>query len=167
MSGRRFVSQDGRFGLVLSESVVQEVFSLCARAGSKETGGILVGRYSESNNAAIVTKASPPPPDSRSGWNWFTRGVRGLQRWLDSLWREPDRSYYLGEWHFHPGAAPVASDTDARQMEAIAADPKYNCPEPVLLIIGGTPTKRTAGAYVAVRGNGLIELLESVPEAAP
>lgn len=99
--------------------------------------------------------ASPPPPDSKSGTTWFARGVCGLQRWLDSLWHGPSRAYYLGEWHLHPGGAPTPSGTDLEQMTAIANNPRYACPEPILVILGGASPEWLMGAFV-VTGESIV-----------
>lgn len=71
----------------------------------------------------------------------FYRGVKNLAPWLSELWSST-REFYLGEWHFHPSSLPTPSRTDIEQMNHIANDPKYHCPEPILFIIGGNPNKK-------------------------
>lgn len=106
-----------------------------------------------------MSDVSRAPRDSKSGTTWFYRGIAGLQAWLYRLWEE--ERYYLGEWHFHPSARPVPSDTDLRQIKEISESPKYCCPEPVLLIIGGTPSSAwEVAAYVSPRSYALVELIE-------
>lgn len=152
-------ASDRRFGLKIPDAVVQHMLKQCQRAYPFETGGIFVGYYSDTCDCAVVTAASKAPRDSRSGRTWFERGVQGMQRWLDRLWQK-HRHYYLGEWHFHPGAAPQPSPTDRDQMQRIAASHQYHCPEPVLLIIGGNPPHHwTSAAYVFVRHARPISLL--------
>jgi integrative and conjugative element protein (TIGR02256 family) len=138
---------------------IRRILKYCVEAGPLETGGILVGNYTEDHSVALVSDASRAPGDSKSGTTWFHRGIAGLQAWLCKLWEE--ERYYLGEWHFHPGARPVPSDTDLRQIREIADSPKYNCPEPVLLIVGGSPTGDwEIGVYVSPRIRSLVELNE-------
>jgi integrative and conjugative element protein (TIGR02256 family) len=131
-------SQNGRFGLRMGATQTNALLDACASAGSHETGGLLIGTYSERHECAIVTLVSGPAPDSRSGPTWFHRGTRGVQHLLDRYWRRRT-GFYLGEWHFHPHAAPMPSSVDHRSMGRIARSPLYNCPEPVLLILGGDP----------------------------
>jgi integrative and conjugative element protein (TIGR02256 family) len=134
-----FRSSDGRFGLLLDEHRAEELLRFARRAGRRETGGVLVGYYEHTLDRACVTQVSAPPPGSRgSGWT-FERGSAGLREWLASLWNARRRTYYLGEWHFHPRASPEASGQDRAQMMALAASREYACPEPVLLILGGDP----------------------------
>lgn len=143
---------------MLPAHLIDRLESLCLEAGRVETGGILVGVYTEELDCAIVTGVSGPPRDSRGGPAWFIRGVYGLQRWLDGLWKK-ERHYFLGDWHFHPGAVPEPSAQDIRQTEEIALSPKYMCPEPILLIVGGDPPEVLhPGAFVYVIGKGIIPL---------
>lgn len=153
-----FRSGDGRFRLVIPATVVRTVLTECLWAGHLETGGILVGTYNDNLNTAQVTAALPAPDDSRAGKSWFYRGVRGLRRYLRQLWRA-ERAYYLGEWHFHPFSLPMPSPTDITQMAEIAEESSYQCPEPILLIIGGDPSEAwTARAFVSLQRVPFIEL---------
>lgn len=154
-----FWSEDRAFGLKVPAGTLSRMLELSRRNATKETGGVLVGYYTEARDCAVVTEVSGAPPDSRSGRTFFVRGTGGLQRWLNRLWRR-ERHFYLGDWHSHPGAAPRASPTDIAQLEEIARDESRKCPEPVALLIGGAAADANdAAAYVYPRGAGLIELL--------
>ncbi|WP_037248977.1 Mov34/MPN/PAD-1 family protein [Rhodopirellula baltica] len=126
-------SECGKFGLRISEKQQVALISFCQQAGGIETGGILLGRYIEADSCALVTSVTGPPRDSKRTRFTFQRGVHGLQRLLDQLWRR-NKAYYLGEWHYHPAPAPTASAQDNAQMQEIAGSEKYGCPEPLLLI---------------------------------
>lgn len=131
-------SQDWRFGLRMRRGSVEKILKLCADAGDEETGGILVGYYTHDCRCAVAIGISDPPLDSHQGRSWFQRGQEGLQAWLTSLWTTR-QLYYLGEWHFHPSNSAGPSSIDIRQMEDISNSESYQCPEPVLLIVGGIP----------------------------
>lgn len=133
-----FRTQDQRFGLLLPKEQVSEILAFCRKAGRSETGGLLIGRYSEQRDFANVSVVTGPTPDSKAGRTWFQRGVAGLQDLLIQRWLKQNE-YYLGEWHSHPLATPAPSGTDGIQMRGIAHSPAYRCPEPVLLIVGGDP----------------------------
>lgn len=135
-----FWSEGDRFGLKMRDELLHELLRLCERASPRETGGILLGSYSGSLDCALVTSVTKAPADSRSGRTWFVRGVRGLQSKINQMWRRKE-GFYLGEWHFHPFGEPAPSGTDSAQMREIALSPHYNCPEPILLIVGGDPPK--------------------------
>jgi integrative and conjugative element protein (TIGR02256 family) len=135
------------------------MLDLAAKALPNETGGILVGRYTKELDYAVVSEASAPPSDSRAGRTWFTRGVRGLRRLLSRLWKQ--RTYFLGEWHFHPHAAPDPSGVDLEQLGTIASSKDYQCAAPLLVIIGGDPNDTwTLRAFVLPPDKKLVELTE-------
>jgi integrative and conjugative element protein (TIGR02256 family) len=145
-------SVDNRFGIRLQAAHVASLMAECQRAGNQETGGILIGHYSRDHAMAFVTEVTSAPIDSKRGNTWFDRGVRGLKRKLQLSWRKAS-AFYLGEWHFHPGAPPNPSPVDSAQMAEIGTSPHYACPEPILLIVGGTKTHRTVAGYVYEKGS--------------
>jgi integrative and conjugative element protein (TIGR02256 family) len=153
-----FRSEDHRYGLHLPHACVTDIVGLCTRAGNRETGGVLIGYYTERLDVAAVTTATEPPPDSSSGTTWFKRGVHGLKARLEEYWQ--DDHFYLGEWHFHPQDMPGPSPTDRSRMERIATSTQYECPSPVLLIIGGSMSGEwLLGAYVFPVGEPMVRLL--------
>ncbi|MBA2714093.1 MAG: Mov34/MPN/PAD-1 family protein [Rubrobacteraceae bacterium] len=156
-----FWSEDRAFGLKVPSEALSRMLELSRRATPRETGGVLVGYYTEAQDCAVVTEVSRAPPDSRSGKNIFVRGTAGLQRWLNKLWLR-ERRFYLGDWHSHPGQTPRPSLTDMAQLEEIAEDKSRKCPEPVALLIGGAAAEANdAAAFVYPKDLGLIELLQA------
>lgn len=154
-----FQTSDKRFALKFSETIAENILKYCREAYPNETGGTIAGRYSDDRALAVVTQISGPPFDSKSGRTWFVSGIQGLKEWFKALWGRGE--YYLGEWHFHPDGSSNPSSTDIEQMCKIAATKNYHCPEPLMLIIGGNPTKRNSSTQVFVfpRGQGFHELL--------
>ena len=163
VTDRSFQSGDERFGLRIRGEEFGKVLKYCIEADSLETGGILVGSYSKDHAMAFVSDVSKAPRDSRSGETWFYRGIQGLQSWLFRLWNTD--CYYLGEWHFHPGAKPIPSDRDLKQIKEISESPTYSCPEPLLLIVGEDAASAwEVGVYVSPRNGALTELIELVDD---
>ena len=155
-----YQTPDQKYGCQLSNVAIQGMLTLCQRSKATETGGVLVGYYSENYSYAVVTEVSSAPIDSRSGSTWFQRGVVGIQVWLNSLWKQRQPQYYLGEWHFHPGSTPQPSSTDINQMKNIASSRQYQCPEPLLIIIGGTPPDNWSMRVFIFPGRDCHELIE-------
>lgn len=148
MASRCFVTNDGRFRISIASAAAASMLELSARAGSTETGGILIGRYSSDRATATIEKATESPRDSKGGARWFRRGASGLGSLLERLWTSG--SHYVGEWHLHPGASPDPSATDAQTMWSIASNGAYACPEPILVVIGGQQTGSGAPMHVEV-----------------
>ncbi len=153
-------TSDCMYSLAIGAEVLNLLYSMCVKAGHFETGGVLIGRYSPDLTTALVLEATLPPSDSRRGTSWFNRGIAGLHEMLDRRWHSKNRSYYVGEWHFHPAAYVEPSEKDFAQMYRICSDPKYRCPEPVLLILGrqSIGQERSVRAFVFPRGERYAEL---------
>jgi len=152
-------TKDGRYGLRIPSKVLEKMMGLCGCAKDTETGGIMVGYYNRRHDCAIVTDCSGAPKDSLCEKRSFRRGVRGLQRWLMTLWNRSCRRYYLGEWHFHPFARAVPSEMDVTQMRKNAEDKSYNCPEPIMVLVGGAPNAAwSLRSFVCIRGSDVFEL---------
>ena len=158
MNELEFIDANNRYGLRLSDEHILEIQELCKNHAENETGGILIGYYTEELDCAVVTSVVGNISDSLEGNNWFIRGIRGLQKLINFVWRR-HRHYYLGEWHFHPGNIPMPSGIDFQEMENITRTDSYKCPEPILLIIGGYPTVNWQyKAYVFLLNETPIEL---------
>lgn len=154
----RFLSDDAMYGLIIDQKVLHTMLSICRASQVLEVGGIIIGTYDTENRYALVSRISSSPIDSKRGRNWFHRGVYGLQSLLNRYWTE-SRKYYLGEWHFHPYSSAIASSIDIKQMTSISTKNDYNCPEPIMIILGGNPKRDwEVRAYVFPRNKMWIEL---------
>lgn len=160
MNSWRGTTDDGRFSVEFWPSALETLDRYCASADSSETGGILVGRYSGDCSLAIVIEATPPPADSKRGHSWFVRGICGLRDLLAKRWRAKERSFYIGEWHFHPAAHVEPSADDFAQMLEISYNSNYECKEPILLILckGHHDGYRHCRAFVCPRHGAPLEL---------
>ena len=151
------VAANRRFGIRIPIQILQQVTKMCADTPSCEIGGLLVGRYTEDQVYAMVLEAWSAPSDSITGPSWFIRGIKGLNVKL-ALWWKRENGYYLGEWHYHPRGKAVPSSTDKAQMQRISASQQYACPEPILLIIGGSAEAFEIRSFVFPRNDKFIEL---------
>ena len=150
----RFVDRDGLAVIDLPNSLATRMRMLACRSQTRETGGILIGRYDDAHHTALVHSVTGPPRDSVRAPTTFRRGVYGLDALLSHSWKRG--LYYLGEWHYHPEPTPRASWTDELQMAQFARAPAMHCPEPILLIVG---LPECGGAIVGhVFRVGLVEL---------
>ena len=134
---RRLIFEDSSqsFRVIISDEVVKHMFLLCDANRTRETGGILVGSYSNDFTTAHIDEATSPPSDSRFGRDWFHRGTNGLVELLRQRWEAEPRTHYVGEWHFHTEHVPWPSPQDKRQMQEVAHDDRYNCAQPLLIIV--------------------------------
>lgn len=89
---------------------------------SVETGGVLVGRFSEAARAFYVTDVIPAPEDSCRSASEFVLGTRGLRPALAALSEGCSHSLYcLGTWHSHLQiSGPSALDRATAATVAVA-----------------------------------------------
>jgi hypothetical protein len=163
MKSWRGKTESGTFAVELQAAVLGALDRHCRDAGSVETGGILIGRYSDDLALAIVSEATPPPTDSERGGSWFVRGVSGLRELLGKRWKAVERTFYVGEWHFHPVVRVEPSGQDFAQMLQISQSREYDCKEPLLLILGAGQREgqRVFRAFVCPAGDAPMELLRA------
>lgn len=158
---KTFLAEDNSIAVDLDDRALAAMLALCAKSGRLETGGVLIGRYSEFGDRVLVIKATGPTRDSRRFPFAFIRGIVGLTSRLRDEWK--DGLYYVGEWHFHPFASPRPSGTDSKQIKAFARTSDLRCPHPTLLVLGGNPAGRWTMAAAVVSGGKLVPLLEKIP----
>jgi integrative and conjugative element protein (TIGR02256 family) len=161
---RSFVAEDRNIAVSISERALQTILEECRFSKRLETGGILIGRYTDLLDRAIVEEATRPPRDSKRARTTFARGIAGLKELLRRRWRL--QQHYLGEWHFHPNASSTPSSKDVLQMVAFALDRSYECKRPILIVIGGEPSVQL-DLTVAVVGPPELTTLAPVPTAGP
>jgi proteasome lid subunit RPN8/RPN11 len=88
----------------LSEHAHQQILEECAHYPSVETGGILMGRVSESQHAFLVTNVLPSPSDSYRSASEFKLGISGVRIQIEEYVKSCNYTLYsLGTWHSHLG----------------------------------------------------------------
>ncbi|PFP43564.1 hypothetical protein COK01_29845 [Priestia megaterium] len=152
-----FKDRKNIYRISIDKKLMDEVYKLCHDALPNETGGILIGYYTDECNLAVITEILKAPSDSKGGPTWFYRGTHGVKRRLDTLWKEK-RQFYIGEWHYHPNSSSKLSHQDIKQMTSISKSRSYNCPEPILLIVGGNSLSWENSVYVFPKDRDFIYL---------
>lgn len=142
--------------VIIPQKCLKVLFELCEKANNLETGGIIYGNYSENLEDAIVYEFDKPPKDSKRGKTYFERGTFKVKEKIKKLWDK--NIYYLGEWHYHPFSSPIPSYQDIIQMKKISKNKNFNCPEPILIIVGKVKEKFILSVHLFIE-NKKIELI--------
>lgn len=109
------------------------------RAYPRETGGVLLGYFSN-EGAPVVYAATGPGPDAEHHPSWFVPDHAWQCEQIDLIYNKSNGVWvYLGDWHTHPDGAPAMSWIDHRTLLSIAAHPQALTPEPIMLIGSGGP----------------------------
>jgi integrative and conjugative element protein (TIGR02256 family) len=133
---------------VVWELMVEEV----ARKTPLETGGVLVGYWSDSTLVGGRNPAGSAQPSARFDavvTNYVGPGPRAIHtprsftpdhdyhanRVAEIYRRSARRDLYLGDWHSHPGADTTLSSLDKRTLRRIARSNTARCKTPLMLIL--------------------------------
>jgi proteasome lid subunit RPN8/RPN11 len=131
---RRFSSPDATISVEVNKGIFDSMVAACRKSPNKETGGILVGRYSNGGTIAQILEALPPSIDSVGTSSTFSRGTHRLSNELTSRWAKTG-SHYVGEWHYHPLGNGQPSDRDISQMVDFAREESMQSPVPIMVIV--------------------------------
>ena len=159
-SSLRWQSECKQYTVLISNSCLLKMTEIAQEHYPNEVGTSLVGCYFDNGFKASIFELAPLSSDSKGSRNSFYRGVAGLRDFFTKLRKTfSGKRYYVGEWHSHPDAAPIPSDTDDRNQLAIAMDTQTDCPECILIIIGYTLSNfDEIGVFVYSRKRGRVML---------
>jgi hypothetical protein len=94
----------------ISEQAHRKIIEEVAQWPAVESGGILVGRFSEVTQSFYVVDVFPAPDDSRRSAAEFVLGTAGVRAALESYSESSNYSLYcLGTWHSHLMASGPSS----------------------------------------------------------
>jgi proteasome lid subunit RPN8/RPN11 len=119
------------WGIRISNRAHTKIVEEVARWPTAETGGILVGRFSEAAQTFYVVDILPAPEDSSRSAAEFVLGTTGVRATLKEYAETCNYSLYcLGTWHSHLGpGGPSARDRATAVTVALAR------PAPSVLLI--------------------------------
>lgn len=93
------VDGDPEWKVRFSAEVDQKIRAECARWKGLETGGILIGGFSEATQTFRITDLLPAPVDSRRARSEFILGTEGVLGKIKEF--ESTDLFCLGTWHSH------------------------------------------------------------------
>lgn len=113
---------DGDWVVRLLARAHEKIIRDCAAHANVETGGVLVGRTSETQRAFLVTDVLPAPEDSIRTPSEFVLGTRGVLKTREDYSQSCVGALYcLGTWHSHPvDSGPSGLDRRTARTLAIA-----------------------------------------------
>ena len=122
--------------IVLPSSLERLLSMALKQAGQRETGGILMGEFLDSETYRVCDLTVQDYGGTPSS---FVRALPGVPRKLKRFFRRTKHDYtrfnYLGEWHSHPSYPTIPSPHDSETMWDIVQDPRVGANFAVLLIV--------------------------------
>lgn len=105
-----------------------------------ESGGVLLGYWSEDPRGPVVTHAVGPGPNAKHFRNRFVPDYAFHESEIARLYRHSGGTLqYLGDWHSHPGNAGLMSPSDRKTLYRIARSREARAACPLMLIMAWGP----------------------------
>jgi integrative and conjugative element protein (TIGR02256 family) len=116
---------------------VLEFMTLEAEAKAPlETGGVLLGYFSQPGSVPVILYATGPGPHSIHQRYLYKPDSRFDESEIARLYALSGRRVaYLGDWHTHPGSACSLSERDRRTLRRIAICRAARVKTPVMLVL--------------------------------
>jgi len=138
--------------LLLTPQVTKRLLRELRRAGNREIGGLLLGEHVHDDVFRLVDITVQRTGGSSAS---FIRNPSDHHRELEAFFARTGGDYarfnYLGEWHSHPGMAPIPSMTDMRSMKSISEDTSVGVNFVVLLIVSLSGRNEMSASALAFR----------------
>ena len=107
------------------------------RSRPLETGGVLMGYWTDSNTAVISTVVGPGPK-ARHERHAFWPDTTYQDAEIERIYEDSGQQHsYLGDWHTHPNGSVRTSQKDRKTLLSIALSEEARAPEPLMAILGG------------------------------
>jgi integrative and conjugative element protein (TIGR02256 family) len=104
----------------------------------KETGGILVGYWSDRD--VVITDIIGPGPKAVHRRYSFTPDAKWQENEIARTYEESGRVItYLGDWHSHPHGTPGLSIKDLVTLLRVAIHKPARAPRPIMGILHNNP----------------------------
>lgn len=130
----KFINTKLNLKIDIDDGLIYRLIQFGKKHYPKEYGGILVGRYVDSDSMVLIEE-TVLPKKYKSSQYVFERGAEGLRKSLTKLFRNEPSLIYVGEWHTHPDGQPIPSSTDLEAMKEIVNHAEVFIKNPLLLII--------------------------------
>lgn len=122
--------------ILLPANICHRFEKALERAGSCETGGVLMGEALEANTFRIVDFSLQYGGGTVASFiRAIETAIEPLQRFFTSTGRNYRKYNYLGEWHSHPTFKPEPSARDDATMQGIINDAEVGANFVVLMVI--------------------------------
>lgn len=121
--------------LLLPHSTHKKLLRALERAGTRESGGILLGEHVGPERFRVVDLTV----QTDGSFARFVRALIAAAAALRDFFARTSHDYrrfnYLGEWHSHPSFSTEPSQQDRRSMQEIVDDREVGANFAVLLIV--------------------------------
>lgn len=103
----------------------------------QETGGLLVGYFSEDDKDVVITGITGPGPKAQHGKHSFCPDYEADRVEMARIFKQSGGlAWYIGDWHTHPTGPAYLSFLDRKALINIAKFDLNHVQRPIMLILG-------------------------------
>lgn len=134
----------------LSSQALSSLTDEADRRYPLETGGVLVGYWSDANAAVVTDFVGPGPASVHRRYSYEHDHVWEADE-IASHYNRSDRSHvYIGDWHTHPNATSGnLSGTDRRSIRRVIEFREARAAHPLMLVLFGRPRKWGSAIWIS------------------
>ena len=125
------------YSVAINNSLINIIEKEYDQARYFEVGGILLGRISLDRKTIFIDNAELVKSQKIYSLAYIRNGEKA-QKLINYIWKATEGEMnYLGEWHTHPGIAPIPSFRDRNTIIELTKEKDSNYfPFTILLIMG-------------------------------
>ena len=124
----------------ISKQIVREMLIEAERVTPLETGGVLMGYWTQAPDEVVITWASGPGPRALHRKYRFVPDADYHDTVVAHHYEASGRLHaYLGDWHTHPKSSPRLSWQDWRTLSRISRHEAARVATPIMAIAAGGP----------------------------
>jgi integrative and conjugative element protein (TIGR02256 family) len=138
--------------LIVPNSCLEHIATLCHQHYPKEIGGVLLGAYSEDRATVIVSRVVVPAKFRNSRTSFIPDAAAVNQELATAYTASGGRLIYVGDWHSHPDGPAEPSPKDRRSIAKQAEHPQVHTNSPLLLISQFRRKRLSPNFYVYQNG---------------
>lgn len=121
----------------LSEQAVRDMLIEAGRVFPLETGGLMMGYWSEAKDEVVICRVIGPGPRAVHSEHAFVPDADYHESEAERVYEESGRVHsYLGDWHTHPRGGVYLSPKDEGTLLRIARSSEARAPVPLMAVLG-------------------------------
>ena len=133
----------------VANDVLANIERMAEESFPNESGGALMGYWSEEEKTVVITNVVGPGPNAKHARYSFVPDYEFQEQQIAEIYSTSGRlRTYLGDWHSHPDGPASLSNTDKRTLKNIADFPKARAEKPLMILLSGVPAKWKRNAWI-------------------
>jgi integrative and conjugative element protein (TIGR02256 family) len=131
--------QTKKITLWIPKKLLEHIESKAIASFPNETGGSLLGYFSNRKRDIVITSLVDAGPNSRHNTTSFTPDYTFQEEEIGKKYHQSGRIFiYLGDWHTHPNGSLALSQKDVKVLQNISNHNPARNRSPVMVLLAGS-----------------------------